>query len=184
MEEANLYIGNVSLADIEEFEDNALSSEIEEERRKSLLSMETTVAELYGGVISVEDIEEFEDSCLTQILDEASSRAKLELSNHRIEHIYRKHSEDTHLTKQLECGNEDIEKVGKQDACGAQQVLEADPYVEGISLQDIQQFEETSSSSDDVRECISLLPGGDDTLDVILREALEDYESHLSPKGD
>lgn len=185
VEEANLYIGNVSLEDIEEFEDNALTSEIEEERRKSLLNVETTGTELFDGGVLMEDIEEFEDSCSTQVLNEASGTTKLELSKHCSGHIYRKHSKDTRLAEQLECGNADIEKAGpgKQVFHDAQQV-EANPYVEGISLQDIQEFEEATSSSDDVRECIGLLSGGEDELDVILREALEDYESHLSPSGD
>lgn len=143
--------------------------------------MEATGTELYDGGISVDDIEEFEDSCSTRVLNEASSRVKLELSKHHAGH--RKHSEDTYLTKQLEHENKHMENVGKQASYGAQQV-EANPYVEGISLQDIQQFEEATSSSDDVRECIGLLSGGDDALDVVLREALEDYESHLSPNGD
>lgn len=180
MEDANLYIGNVSLEDIEEFEDNALTSEIEEERRKSFLQVETsTETELYDGNISPEDIKEFEDSCSTQA-NKAFSRVKLEVSKPCIGHIrfYRKQLEHTH---QLDHRSEHVEKVVKQGSYGAHQV-EANP--EGISLQDIQQFEETTSASDDVREHRSLLPDGDDALDVILREALEDYESSLSPKGD
>lgn len=72
-------------------------------------------------------------------------------------------------------------RLEEEERCSSRaEFSEATLYIGDVSLEEIQQFEETASASSSLRSK-SPSPETEDSqteLDIILKEALEDYEAH------
>ena len=168
---------DISLEDIEQF-DEAISNEHlelgEDDKSKAFRKAKE------GGNdwdVSLEEIEKFDDTTSDSCKNLEQNRMHYQVSktdstaNHLQEDI--EQCDDTVLT-------EDLHSEERNNLTLGQEVSnEAEFYVGDISLKDIEKFEETSSPR--VRKRKRSLTEAEDSLDAILRDALEDYESHLSP---
>ena len=89
---------------------------------------------------------------------------------------------NTEIPIPLEC-NPVLQQVRleEEERCSSRaEFSEAKLYIGDVSLEEIQQFEETASASSSLRSK-SPSPETEDSqteLDIILKEALEDYEAH------
>ena len=168
---------DISLEDIEQF-DEAISNEHlelgEDDKSKAFRKAKE------GGNdwdVSLEEIENFDDtsSDLCKNLEQNGMHYHVSKTDSTANHIQEdiEQCDDTVLT-------EDLHSEERNDLTLGQEVSnEAEFYVGDISLKDIEKFEETSSPR--VRKRKRSLTEAEDSLDAILRDALEDYESHLSP---
>ena len=135
------------------------------------------------GDTSLEDFEGMEVTPSAK-QQQISNSAQLEDAEVRVGHIIsvRKPLEERKLTEQLHSYSSRQEvKQRRQDS---HKTLCEEPklYLGDTSLSDIERFEETAGSSSVRESGISLADlEDDDSLDSILREALENYESLLLP---
>ena len=171
--EASFYIGDVTLEDIEE---DYPSEQLEENRKR--LSCRTTELEENVVKVSMSDFKEQTETTLCEAQEEngsqTSGRIKLVESTGEFGDISIEDIEEFEETVPIE----QLEEEKTQMSGGAKDTG-------NFMQEDIEQFEETASIiSSGLRKRKRQSPEAEDSLDIILKEALDDYESRFSTVRD